>query len=177
VATATVAPPAPVPAAAKPAASEEEAGGTAFSDVPTTMSGRLAAGVAAMFLPHFVAESLGLISLGNPRGGWWFANTDTILFDIFVCAAIVMFFRRWRDAWRDPFAWYLLAVSGLMAGAIAYTISNFGALMRHRSMVLSTIVILPLIAWRARQSARRNVEVKAVSQQPVPDGAPLPADG
>jgi hypothetical protein len=177
-ATTTVAPapaPTPAPAAAQPNASQE-GGGPVISDVPVTVTGRLIAGLAAMVLPHFVAEGLGLISVGEARGLWWFANLDTILFDVFVVFSLVLFLRRWRAAWRDPFAWYVLAVSMAMTGAIAYTISNFGALMRHRSMVLSTIVILPLIAYRARQSARRVTETEPLSDH-VPDRVPLPADG
>lgn len=163
--TQTAAPaPAPAVAAAEPAPPSEEdvAKELVMSDMPVTVSGRLVAGFAAMVLPHFMAEALGLISLGEARGLWWFANVDTILFDAFVILSLVVFFRGGRAAWRDPAAWYALAVSFVMACAIAYTISNFGALMRHRSMVISTLVLLPLIAHRARRPV-------AAEAEPVPE--------
>ena len=163
IATSTTAPvPAPTPApvaAAKVEAPKttvadpvsDERPAAAQSDVPTTWKTRLIAGVTALLLPHFVGEGLGLISLGGGRGFWWFADFDTILFNIFLFASLAALFVRRKAAWRDPFVWYLLGVSIAIAGALAYTVSNYGALFRHRSMVLAVIVLLPLAAYRARK--------------------------
>jgi hypothetical protein len=167
----TTAPPVkPVTAAPRvkpPGEAESEGGGPAMTDVPVTVKDRLIAGFAALLLPHTIAEGLGLISVGSGRGFWWFADFDTLLFDTFLVLSVVIFLRRWRESWRDPFAWYLLGVSCAMAGALAYTISNFGALFRHRSMILAAVVLLPMAASRAR--SRPSVTAAA---EPVPEQLP-----
>ena len=182
VATTTVAPaPAPAPApvivtetapreiVADPVADE---GPAAQSDVPSTWKTRLIAGAVALLLPHFVGEGLGLISLGEGRGFWWFADVDTLLFDAFVVAALAGLFVR-RRAWRDPFVWYLLAVTIAIAGALAYTVSNYGALFRHRSMVLAVLVLLPLAAYRSRRHAVADREADREVAGPDPAGISL----
>ena len=146
VATTTVAPrktPAAVP---RPEARTER-------DVPSIWSTRLIAGVTALLLPHFVGEGLGIVSLGEGRGFWWFADVDTILFNVFVCASLAALFVRRKTVWRDPLTWYLVAVTVAIAVALAYTVSNYGALFRHRSMILAVIVLLPIAAYRSRPRA------------------------
>ncbi|HVG24176.1 MAG TPA: hypothetical protein VND45_08505 [Thermoanaerobaculia bacterium] len=167
--------PVPTPAAPRPSilAQSEEAPAAA-SDVPQTVGARLIAGFAALLLPHAIAEGLGLVSLGAARGFWWFADVDTVLFDTFLILSFAIFLRRWRDSWRDPFAWYLVGVSCAIAGALAYTISNFGALFRHRSMVLAAIVLLPLAASRARSRTSRVTATEPAPER-LPNSVPLPS--
>lgn len=123
----------------------------AGADLPQTIADRLVAGFAALLLPRFVASKIGLISVGGGRGLWIFAEIDTILFDAFLIVAIWLIARGLRSgAWRDPFVWYLLIVTIAIATVLAYTISNFGTLFRHREMVVASLVLLVLAASRVR---------------------------
>lgn len=123
-------------------------------DVPTTTSGRLIAGLAALLLPRKVAAALGLASIGGGRGLMWFVDIDTILFNaVMVVCAVVFFIGLRRGAWRDPFLWYLVVATIVITSALAYTVSNFGTLFRHRQMVVATLALIGIAAARPRRDA------------------------
>lgn len=141
--------PAPAPAATT---SVPQVQSSPEMDVPTTDAGRLIAGLAALLLPLEVANAVGLVSIGGGRGLMWFVDFDTILFDIVLIAGIVLFFRGLRrGAWRDSFLWYLVVATIIMTAALAYTVSNFGTLFRHRQMVVATLALIGLAAARPRR--------------------------
>ncbi|MGN6185719.1 MAG: hypothetical protein ACTHQM_18950 [Thermoanaerobaculia bacterium] len=169
---------APAPASPKPAArvlppgaptrgevkgfSEEAASGE--DDLPRTTKDRLITGAAALLLPRWVAMKLELVSIGGGRGLMWFAELDTILFDLIllVVIAIVIGSLR-RGAWRDPFVWYLVVVTVIIAAAIAYTISNYGTLLRHRAMLVATAVLLAIAVRRCRERGSDRDDAMLVS--------------
>jgi hypothetical protein len=124
------------------------------ADVPTTAGGRLTAGLAALLLPRKVASALGLVSIGGGRGLMWFVDVDTVLFNVVLVALAVIFFVGLRrGAWRDAFLWYLVVATIIITGALAYTVSNFGTLFRHRQMVVATLALIGIAAARPRPNA------------------------
>lgn len=131
--------------------------------MPQTPKDRLLTGVAALLLPRWLAVKLELVSIGGGRGLMWFAELDTLLFDLVLLAVIaVVIVSLRRGAWRDPFVWYLLIVTSVISGAIAYTISNYGTLVRHRGMLMATAVLLA-IAVRRCVAERREAAVREES--------------
>lgn len=158
------------PAQAKPFERPAPATVSTFSDeapqeaaLPQTPKDRLLTGVAALLLPRWLAVKLELVSIGGGRGLMWFAELDTLLFDLVLLAVIaVVIVSLRRGAWRDPFVWYLLIVTSVISGAIAYTISNYGTLVRHRGMLMATAVLLA-IAVRRCVAERREAAVREES--------------
>jgi len=121
--------------------------------MPVTLRGRLVSGIAALILPRTIATRLGLVSIGGGRGFWWFAEIDTLMFDLLLMAAIGSLIRSlWHDGWQDPFVWYLLVVTAAISVALAYTVSNFGTLFRHREMIVATLAIMTIAPSRIRQT-------------------------
>lgn len=147
-----VATPAPAPAARgqqQQLPTEERGMPGSEMEVPKTFSGRMISGLSAMFLPPRLAMSLGLLSLGGGRGLWLFADVDTLLFNALILAILISFaIALRRGAWRDPFVWYLVVITAIMTVVLAYAISNYGTLLRHREMVVTTMSLLALTGRR-----------------------------
>ena len=117
---------------------------------------RFIAGTAALLLPRPIANATGLVELRGGRGLWFFADTDTFVFDVFLVIAIVALLRAPRlPKWRNPLVW-LVVLTTLMLGAVfIYTVGNFGALFRYRSMVFLGVVLIPVVATWTRE--RRSI--------------------
>lgn len=74
-----------------------------------------------------------------------FAETDTVFFDLGFVIALVVVIRVVRQRrLREPVFWFVLIVTLGIGLALAYTVSNFGTLFRHRAMVSVGVVLLPL---------------------------------
>jgi len=121
----------------------------------TLISNRRAArffsGSAALLLPHDLARATGLTNIGGGRGLWLFVDLDTIFFDVVLILAIIAVVRAPREKWRNAIFWLVLIVTLAMGAAFAYSVSNFGALFRYRSMIFIGVVMLPVAAvWRPR---------------------------
>ncbi len=105
----------------------------------------LLTGFAAMFVPRFLAQAVGVIRVGGGRGFWFFADTDTLVLDAVVLFAIVYCTRALRSKARITPLFVLLVLVFLMTAApMMYTVSNFGTLFRLRQMVYLIAAILPL---------------------------------
>lgn len=119
---------------------------TSPPSVPAKWTSRVITGFAAMFLPRFLGESLGLIRVGGGRGLWIFAEVDTLLFDLVLLYAIVhcvRALRRGRAKMTATFVFCAL-VFVMTAGPMLYTVSNFGTLFRLRLMVYCLAAVLPI---------------------------------
>ena len=111
--------------------------------VPRSAIGRLAAGTAAVVLPRFVSESLGIIHVGGGAGLWPVVEADTLFFDLLLLIVLVHVVNEARaGALRDPSFWLVAFMTAGIAILLAYTISNFGTLFRHRSMILTGLALL-----------------------------------
>jgi hypothetical protein len=156
--------PGAVTASHVPLRTEESEGETiAF---PRSVRGRLIAGVAALVLPRALAVKLGLVSMSGGRGLWWFAEIDTLFFDAIAVGTLFVLVSAVRKRkWLDPMLLYAICVTVMIAGLIAYTISNFGTLMRHREMVLAGIVLIPFIVGAGLQRERESVYGKVLASR------------
>ncbi len=162
--TATTAP-APEPVASTPApapATTSAQSGTGGALSAGEKGGSLAlplkqtlVGMSAMILPRFVGEGLGLYRIGSNSRMFLFAELDTLYFDAVLAFALIALFRSLRrGGWRSPALLLVVIATGAIAGMLAYTITNFGTLFRHRGMVFIGLVMIPLIV--AGEIARRN---------------------
>lgn len=116
----------------------------------------LVAGIAAMFLPRFIGQSLGLLKIDGGRGLMWFAELDTIFFDLALLAALVLFLRKTkRLLMRSPVFWLVVVMTVLVTFPLAYTVANFGTLFRLRAMVFVAMALLPLALTNSPASADR----------------------
>lgn len=112
--------------------------------MPTSTLGRLVTGGVAMILPNSLAKSLGLLEIGGGRGLSWFADADSVLFDLVLVIAIVFIVRRVRWATlRNPIFWYVVALMTISL-PIAYTVTNYGTLFRLRGMLFVMLALVPL---------------------------------
>jgi hypothetical protein len=110
-----------------------------------TLGATLTTGFAAMFLPRFVAQAVGLIQIGGGRGFWLFVETDTLVFDAVLLFAAFYCTRALRSYARvTPLFILLVLVFLLTAGPMMYTVTNFGTLFRLRLMVYFIMAVLPL---------------------------------
>ena len=112
---------------------------------PPGLLSRITTGFAAMFLPRFLGESLGLIRVGGGRGLWLFAEVDTLLFDLVLLYGIVHCVRSLRRGARVTATFVFCVLLFVMtAGPMLYTVNNFGTLFRMRLMVYCIAAILPI---------------------------------
>lgn len=135
--------------------------GTALPDSPR--AARFVSGTAALLLPRPVARAAGLLEVSGGRGLFFFADVDTIFFDLVLLAAIAALLRAPRlQTWRNPLVWLVVIVTVAMGAAFVYAISNFGALFRYRAMIFTGIALIPAVAaW----SSAFEPEVRAVGSE------------
>lgn len=117
------------------------------SDAPRPADGLrvLSMGLAAMFLPPWLAETMGLIRVGGGRGLWLFVNVDAVVFDAVIAFAFVQCVHAIRSRARvTPLFLLLIALFGITAVPMAYTVMNFGTLFRLREMVYVMALLIPL---------------------------------
>jgi len=107
---------------------------------------RLLSGVGVMVLPRAVGEQLGVFHVGGGRGLFWFADLDTLAFDIVLLYVVAAMAMRLRTAWRNPLAWLAFTITLLLAGPLAYSVTNFGTLFRLREMIYIGLLLTPLAA-------------------------------
>jgi hypothetical protein len=112
----------------------------------TNVADRLITGFSATFLLRFLAQSLGLIRVGGGRGFWFFAEVDTIVFDLVLLYVIIHCIRALRDgtARGTPLLVLLILVFAITGGLMSYTVNNFGTLIRLRQMLYAMAVVTPV---------------------------------
>ncbi|HJQ38107.1 MAG TPA: hypothetical protein VKB93_13300 [Thermoanaerobaculia bacterium] len=157
--TATTTPaPAPTPAPVTTSAQAGDGGALSAGEKGGSLALPLKqtlVGMSAMILPRFVGEGLGLYRIGSNSRMFLFAELDTLYFDAVLAFALIALFRSLRrGGWRSPALLLVVIATGAIAGMLAYTITNFGTLFRHRGMVFIGLVMIPLIV--AGEIARRN---------------------
>jgi len=134
-------------AARKPMAASKPAAALPRNDVlPQSTFSRLTAGLTAVIVPHFIAERLGLIHVGGGQGLWAIVETDTLVFDALLIVVLYYVFRGLaRGAWRNPSFWLVVMTTAGITVLLAYTISNFGTLFRHRGMIFIGLCLLLVV--------------------------------
>jgi hypothetical protein len=163
------APPLVAPMRNAPVKSIEVEGGGVSGTVamPASHAARGLAGAAAMILPRTIAQWLGILDVRGGRGLWVFVEIDTIVFDVVLIFCVVSIIGALhRRELRSPVFWLILIVTIVMGGLIAYTVSNFGTLFRHREMVLLGLVLLPLALLPAKTTGAPVYENAATGAVP-----------
>ncbi len=103
----------------------------------------MARGVLTL-LPRFVAQGLGLASAPGGRGLWFFAELDTLWFNLVV---IVAAWQAWRARPIRPFrrpVLLFLAMLFVSSVPLLYAVDNFGTLFRFREMFMIPLMLVPL---------------------------------
>jgi hypothetical protein len=126
-----------------------------------TILRRIAVGTSAMFLPVPVATQLRLISVGGGRGLLPVTSIETILVLILAIVVAIKLVRHRRIVWRDPLVLYLVIVSIGLTASLAYTVTNYGALVRYRGMIVASLVLL-LLAIERRPSRSGDADPQRV---------------
>ena len=99
-----------------------------------------------MLIPQSIAERLGLVDIGGGRGMILFTDFDTVVFDALLLFAVISTIRGLRNGgWRNAVLWQQVIVILMVSGALAYTVSNFGTLFRHRAMVYGGLLVVHLL--------------------------------
>lgn len=137
----------PVVAAPAPAPKKVVVSAPPADILPQSTFTRVVAGLTAVVLPHFIGERLGLIHIGGGRGLWAIVETDTLVFDaLLVLALYYAFGTLGRGAWRNPAFWLVVITTAGITVLLAYTISNFGTLFRHRAMIFIGLCLMLVVA-------------------------------
>jgi hypothetical protein len=127
---------------------------------------RFATGLAVLFVPFSVLQKLSIVSVEGGRGLLILTDLDTLFLDAMAIASVTLVWTRWSAARNHvPYMSYLVLLSGLTAGLMAYVVTNFGTLFRLRMMIFLPIWLLVLA------TARADVESHA-SHVPVPGSPP-----
>ncbi|MGH7335709.1 MAG: hypothetical protein ACREKS_23755 [Candidatus Rokuibacteriota bacterium] len=109
--------------------------------------GRLAIGLATLFVPMSVLRSLSIVQFPGGRGLLFLTDLDTLFLDATMVVAFVLLYRRWRGARRQiPYACFVLLLAGVTAVLLAYVVTNFGTLFRLRLMMAVPVWMLALAA-------------------------------
>jgi len=113
---------------------------------------RLLVGAAALFVPRFLGEPLGLFQIGSGRGLIWFTELDTLIFDLSLLFVLwALFVARGAKPLRNPLTWLILLTTLIVIAPLAYSVTNLGTLFRLREMLYLGLLLLPIAA--AEQSA------------------------
>jgi hypothetical protein len=157
VATIAAAPQEAVAQVAEARAGAERVGGATAIEVPgpPSVARRLVAGIAAMWLPRFVGNELGVVQLTGGRGFWLIADLDTLLFTVVMAGSLVLTGAALRRGARFTGATLpLLSVTVVLAGLLVYQSANFGTLFRLRAMVAVGFLLLPFTVRHPSEPAR-----------------------
>jgi hypothetical protein len=115
--------------------------------LPQSTFARVTAGLTAVVLPLFIAERLGLIHVGGGHGLWAIVETDTLVFDGVLLLALYYVARTLpKGSWRNPSLWLVVVTTAGITLLLAYTISNFGTLFRHRAMIFAGLCLIIVVA-------------------------------
>jgi len=145
--------------------------GPAVSGMPAA---RFVSGSAVFVLPRLVTRPAGLADMKGGRGLWLFADVDTIFFDVFLLIAIVALV---RAKWRNPLLWLVAGITLFFAAAFVYSIGNFGALFRYRSMIFLGVVLIPVVAaWPYPAFLKLPARLDGVAVGVQRDRAAMPGD-
>lgn len=116
---------------------------------------RIAAASAALLVPPSLARAVALCEMGGGRGLWLFADADSVVFGLMLALAAVAAVRAFRsNGARAPLLWLVLITAAVLSVAIVYSVNNYGAMFRYRSMVFALLAIVPAAA--SRQAAKRS---------------------
>jgi hypothetical protein len=140
---------------AAPAVVQPQQAEVAVPRSPRSTLGRIAAGMVAVVVPRFISERLGMIHVGGGGGLWPVVEADTLLFDMLLMMVIFhAVSAAAAGGLRDPSFWLIALMTAGITILLTYTISNFGTLFRHRSMILLGLSLLLAVSRASEPSAK-----------------------
>lgn len=143
---------------------ERDDPGAVDRPMPSSTPARLLSGLAAAILPRFVNHFLGLVQIGGGQGLWLIAELDTLIFAAVLLFALGTLFRGIRfGALRSAAVWLGSITTFTMLAVLAYTISNYGTLFRHRSMILIGLCVIIVLVAASR--SRTEPEADATTRE------------
>ena len=131
----------------------EQAGG-ATNVVPAARGERrvtedLLSGLALVFVPITLVRGLGLADFDGGRGLLLVTDVDTLVLDLsFGLAVVLLFVYRRRIGPNLPYVCYNLCVALVTTLLLAYVVTNLGALVRLRHLMVVPFCLLPLAVCR-----------------------------
>lgn len=144
---------APAPVQPAPAIPFPTAPGPSI-DPSLNVKQRFLSSIAATLVPRAIAQKLGWIRVGGGRGFWFFADIDTVAFDIVLFFAVITCARQLvRSRFRmTPMFVQVMLLFMIAALPLIYAIANFGTLFRHRQMIYLGLCLLPVaLAYRQQK--------------------------
>jgi hypothetical protein len=139
---------------------------------PGTYAGRFFAGAVAITIPRIIAVNLGLIQVSGGRGLWSIAEIDTLFFNAVLLVALFFLWRAIRERQlANPLLWHVVLMTVLIAGPIAYAISNFGTLLRHREMIFIGLSLIPLAVSLGSLPTRKSADSIVGEHRPVEEAS------
>jgi hypothetical protein len=139
-------------------------------EVPTlrTHTEKLLIGLGVLTVPRAIGHALGLFEIGGGgRAQWLFADADTLWFDgALLLAAIALVLALRRGTWRSPALGVIIVANVTLTLMLAYTVTNFGTLFRHRGMMLMGLILVPLLV--ANELARTRTPIAAETELAEP---------
>lgn len=120
--------------------------GSVLRPLPPTAA-RAAAGTAALLLPPSLTRAAALCEISGGRGLWLFADLDSVAFALLLAVASVAVVGAFRSCGaRSPLLWLVLLATAVIGVAIGYSVTNYGALLRYRSMLFALLALVPAVA-------------------------------
>jgi hypothetical protein len=137
---------------------------------PGIVASRMLTGLAVIFVPHAIANPLGLTAISGGRGLWWFADAETLVFDAVSILAIIAAISVVRARrLREPAMWSVAVTVVVLTLVLAYDVTNFGTLFREREMVFVGLLVMIILGERKEVAGR---ECSRVGQSLAPYNVP-----
>ena len=113
------------------------------------MTEDLLSGLALVFVPITLVRGLGLADFDGGRGLLLVTDVDTLVLDLsFGLAVVLLFVYRRRIGPNLPYVCYNLCVALVTTLLLAYVVTNLGALVRLRHLMVVPFCLLPLAVCR-----------------------------
>lgn len=145
----------------------ERSGGATGIKIGGPVRSPVLVGLAALWVPRSIGQSLGLFEIAGGRRLWIFADVDTLVLDLALVGAVWYLLKGLRSPRRvfNPIVMMVLVWTVGIAIPLAYVVTNYGTLFRLREMVFVGICLIPLAAslgkpgpLRGREPARTGSE-------------------
>jgi hypothetical protein len=118
-------------------------------DRPRDMAQGVFVGVSALTVPISLLQWASITHMRGGRGLLLLTDIDTLFLDVAALAVMAMLIRGWRVAAQNaPYLSFAAGLFVILAGLVAYIVTNFGTMFRLRVMIATLLWLLPLALVR-----------------------------
>jgi hypothetical protein len=118
-------------------------------DRPRDMAQGVFVGVSALTVPISLLQWASITHMRGGRGLLLLTDIDTLFLDVTALAVMAMLMRGWRVAAQNaPYLSFAAGLFVILAGLVAYIVTNFGTMFRLRVMIATLLWLLPLALVR-----------------------------